>query len=111
MTVLQSKEEPERSNRRSGPCSKRKLLLRLAELEHRLVREAAHAGREHHLAVVIVGMGEHLALGNELEARGRHFLLDDLGVDAMERLRVTRAGTRRRIVIDYEEHTARLQRL
>src|SRR4051794_3592840 len=62
---------PERQQLPFRPGQRKRLLLRLAELEHRLVREPAHARREHHLAVIVIRVGEQLALGDELETRRR----------------------------------------
>ena len=47
-----------------------RLLQRLPELEHRLVRVAAHAAREHHRGVIVGRIGQQLALGDQFEARG-----------------------------------------
>src|SRR5215469_6286280 len=69
----------------AGGCA---LLPGLAELENRLVGQPSQARREHHLRVIIFRMCQQMALLDELETCRRHFLLDHLWIDPVQRLRV-----------------------
>jgi hypothetical protein len=67
---------------------------RLPEAEHHLRGALFRTHRK-----IVARIHQRVAFGFEHKSRGSYFTLDDFGIDAMQRLRVARARSRRRNII------------